>query len=50
MKLPGLLLLVTCPHGRPLVSHVSAGDLETLTDKPGSISYGVTAPFPWVLV
>ena len=38
-----------CPHGRPLLTHASAGDPQTLTGSFGSISCGVTAPFPWVL-
>ena len=41
-----------CPHPciRPLPTHASAGDSQTLTGKSGSVSCGVTAPFSWVLV
>ena len=35
---------------RPPPTHTSAGDSWTLTGKTGSVSYGVTAPFSWVLV
>ena len=38
------------PYSRPPPSHVSAGDSWTLTDKSGSVSCEVTAPFSWVLV
>ena len=38
------------PHGRPLLTHASAGDSWTLTDKSCSVSCRVTAPFSWVLV
>ena len=38
----------------PVVSHscppASAGDPPTLADRFGSVSYGVTAPSPWVLM
>ena len=38
----------------PMVSHnhppTSAGDPPTLADRSGSVSYGVTAPSPWVLM
>ena len=41
-----------CPYpcGRPLPTHTSLGDPQTLKGKSGSVSCGVTAPFPWVLV
>ena len=41
-----------CPQAcsRPLLTHASPGDSWTLTGKSGSVSYGVTAPFSWVLV
>ena len=41
-----------CPHPRSrlLLTHTSTGDPQTLTGRSGSISCGVTAPFPWVLV
>ena len=32
------------------LTHTSAGDSQTFTGKPGSVSCGVTAPFSWVLV
>ena len=38
------------PCGRPPPTHASAGDFWTLLGKSGSVSYGVTAPFSWVLV
>ena len=38
------------PCSRPLPTHASAGDSRTLTSKSGSVSYGVIAPFSWVLV
>ena len=38
------------PSSRPLPTHASAGDSWTLTDKSGSVSCGVAAPFSWVLV
>ena len=36
-----------CPHlcSRPPLTHASARDSWTLTDKSGSVSCGVTAPF-----
>ena len=34
------------PCGRPLPSQASTGDSWTLTGKSGSVSCGVTAPFP----
>ena len=41
-----------CLHfcGEPLLTHDSLGDPPTLTNKSGSVSYGVTAPFSWFLV
>ena len=45
-----LLLQCSCPYGRPLSTHASAGDPQTPTGRSGSVSYGVTGPFPWVLV
>ena len=38
------------PCGEPLLSHASTGDPLTLANRCGSVSCGVTAPFPWVLV
>ena len=38
------------PCNRPSPTHASAGDSWTLPGKSGSVSCGVTAPFPWVLV
>ena len=41
-----------CPHpcSRPSPTHASARDSWTLMGKSGSVSYGVTVPFSWVLV
>ena len=39
-----------CPYRRPLLTHSSTGDPQTLTGKSGSVSCGVTVPFSWVLV
>ena len=38
------------PCSKPPPTHASAGDSWTLTGKSGSVSFGVTAPFSWVLV
>ena len=38
------------PCSRPPPTYISTGDSWTLTSKSGSVSYGVTAPFFWVLV
>ena len=38
------------PCSRPLPTHACARDSWALTDKSGSVSFGVTAPFSWVLV
>ena len=39
------------PCRRPLwTAATTAGDAQTLTGKSGSLSFGVTAPFSWVLV
>ena len=38
----------TC--SRPPLTHTSARDSQTLRDKAGSVSCGVTAPFSWHLV
>ena len=37
------------PHGRPLSTHTSSGDSQTLIGKSGSISCRVTAHFSWAL-
>ena len=37
-------------RSRPLSTHDFAEDSWTLTGKSGSVTYGVTAPFSWVLV
>ena len=37
-------------HSRPLLTHVSAGDPQMLTGWSGSVSCGVMALLPWVLV
>ena len=39
-----------CPHSEPQLPPASAGDPPTLADRSGSVSYGVTAPSPWVLM
>ena len=44
-----LLLSVPLPHSEPQPPPASAGDPPTLAGRYGSVSYGVTAPFPWVL-
>ena len=36
-----------CPCGEPLPPHTSAEDPSTLAGRSGSVSCGVTAPFPW---
>ena len=55
----GLLQKVFCVHchnqcpwpcSRPPPTHASARDSWTCTDKSGSVSFGVIAPFSWVLV
>ena len=46
--LPGLLL--PCPQGRPLLTHVSEGDPQTLKGRAGSVCFGSHLSFPWVLV
>ena len=33
-----------CPHGRPLLTHASAGDTQTLKGRPGSVSVGCLGP------
>ena len=37
-----------CPHGETKPPPTSTGDLPTLADRSGSVSYAVTAPSPWV--
>ena len=37
-----------CPHGESQPPPASAGDPPTLAGRSGSVSYGVTAPSPWV--
>ena len=51
-KVPCMHCRTQCPQpcSRPPPTHASAGDSWTLTDKSGSASCGVTAPFSWVLV
>ena len=34
------------PGGRPLLTYISSGDTQTLKGRSGSVSCGVTAPFP----
>ena len=38
------------PRGRPLLTHASSRDSQTLTDRSVSVSCGVIASFFWVLV
>ena len=45
-----LLHSVPQPYSRPPPTYASAGDSCTLMCKSGSVSFGVTAPFSWVLV
>ena len=47
---PGLLLPVPLSRGRPLPTHISAGNPQTLTGRTDSASCGVTSAFLWVLV
>ena len=51
-KIPCMYCYTQCPQpcSRPRATHATAGDSWTLTDKSGSVSYGTTAPFSWVLV
>ena len=51
-KVPGIHCHTQCsqPCSRPPPTHASPGDSWTLTGKSGSVSYGVTAPFSWVLM
>ena len=42
--------LCPCSHGRPFPTHASARDPPTHTGRFGSVSCGVTALFPWLLV
>ena len=39
-----------CPCGRPLLTHTSTGDTQTLKGRSGSVSCGGHCSFPWVLV
>ena len=38
------------PCSKPLSVHTSAGESWTLMGKSGSVSYGFTGPFSWILV
>ena len=51
-KVPCMHCYSQCPQlsSRPPLTHASAGDSWTLTDKSGSVSCEVTALFFWVLV
>ena len=33
-----------CPHGRPLLTHASAGDIQTPKGRSGSVSVGLLGP------
>jgi len=50
--MPCMYCYTQCPQpcSRPLLTHTSTGNSWTLKGKSGSVSYGVTAPFSWVLV
>ena len=51
LHLPGLMLPGPSPfHGERLPTHTSTGDPPTLAGQSSSVSCGVTAPVPWVLV
>ena len=39
-----------CPHGEPQPTSASTGDPLTTAGRSGPVSYGVTAPSPWVLL
>ena len=39
-----------CPRGEPQPPSASAGDPPTLASRSVSVSYGVTAPSPWILM
>ena len=51
-KVPHTDCCTRCPQpcSRPLPTHASANNSWTLPGKSGSVSWGVTAPFFWVLV
>ena len=51
-KVPCMHCCTECPQpcSGPLSIHASAGDSWTLRGKSGLVSFGVTAPFSWVLV
>ena len=49
-SLHALLQSVPQPCSRPAPSHASTGDSGVPTGKSRTVSCGVTAPFPWVLV
>ena len=42
--------LCPCPCGEPQLLLTSAGDPPTLAGRFGSVSYGITAPSPWILM
>ena len=48
-KVPHRHCCSQCPQpcNRPPLTHASAGDSWTLTGKPGSVYFGVTALFSW---
>ena len=51
-KVPCTHCWTQCPWtcSRPPSTHISTGDSWTLSGMSGSVSYGITAPFSWVLV
>ena len=54
----GIMTVMATPFKRlvhillywPLSTHASTGDSWTLIGKSGSVSFGVTDPFSWLLV
>ena len=45
-----LLYAVPRPHSQPLSTQASTGNFWTFTVKSDSVSFGIAAPFSWVLV
>ena len=46
---PGCYCQCPCPCGESLLTHTSSEDPTTLAGSFGSVSCGVTDPFPWIL-
>ena len=51
-SIPWMYLYTHCPQpcSKPPPTHASAGDSWTLSGNSGSVFFGVTSPFFWVLV